>query len=286
MTIRSSKPTPLPVFLAALAACVHPPGAPTMSANASATPTKLHADDGGPPSDLPVVLLHSAAGDGTHYAAQLRHLRAERRAIALDLRGHGRSPTVASFAVEEAATDVLAALDARGIDRFVLVGHSWGGAVAVAVAGARPERVAGLLLLDPASDGRLIPPDVARGLLRSLAEDYGGVVRAYWASMLGGARPAVRDRLMGEIAKARREVVVGTLESLLTFDPVTPLSRYRGPKRTVITPLSERSDAYHRLVPDLAVTRVEGTGHWLQLDAPDRVNSILDDFLVAVKAAR
>jgi pimeloyl-ACP methyl ester carboxylesterase len=66
------------------------------------------------------------------------------------------------------------------------------------------------------------------------------------------------------------------------FDPVTPLSRYRGPRRTVITRLNDRPDAYHALVPGLPVTRVEGTGHWLQLDAPEEVNRILDGFLAEV----
>jgi pimeloyl-ACP methyl ester carboxylesterase len=243
----------------------------------------LHADDGGPPGPLPVVLLHSAAGDSSHYAAQLVHLRKARRALALDLRGHGRSPAGASLEVEEAAGDVLATLEARGVDRFALVGHSWGGAVAVAVAGRAPQRVAGLLLLDPASDGRLLPPELVEGLHRSLRDEYEGVVRAYWESMLVGARPAVRERLLAEIALAPRWLVVGTLDSLLTFDPVTPLRRYRGPRRTVITPLNDRPDAYQNLVPDLPVTRVEGTGHWLQLDEPEAVNRILDAFLAEVR---
>lgn len=250
---------------------------------ASPDTVPLYADDGGPAGPLPVVFLHSAAGDSSHHAAQLVHLRKARRALALDLRGHGRSPPGASFEVEDAAGDVLAALDARGVARFALVGHSWGGAVAVAVAGRAPQRVAGLLLLDPASDGRLLPPEVVEGLHRSLRDDHDAVVRAYWESMLVGARPAVRERLLAEVARAPRSLVAGTLDSLLTFDPVTPLQRYRGPRRTVITPLNDRPDAYQNLVPDIPVTRVEGTGHWLQLDVPETVNRVLDAFLAELR---
>ena len=50
----------------------------------------LHADDGGS-GGVPVVFIHSYAGDTTHWTAQLAHLRKTRRAIALDLRGHGQS---------------------------------------------------------------------------------------------------------------------------------------------------------------------------------------------------
>jgi pimeloyl-ACP methyl ester carboxylesterase len=254
-----------------------------MTAARAEAPIPLHADDGGGPAGgVPVVFLHSAAGDGTHFAAQLAHLRPGRRALALDLRGHGRSPAAPTLGVEEAAADVLAALDARGVERCVLVGHSWGGAVAVAAGGARPDRVAGMLLLDPAADGRRIPEAEARGLLRSLETDYDAVVAAYWASLLAGARPAVRERLMAEIGRAPRAVVRGTLASLLAFDPVAALSRFRGPRRTVITRLNDRPDAYHALLPELPVTRVAGTGHWLQLDAPEEVSRILDGFLAEV----
>jgi pimeloyl-ACP methyl ester carboxylesterase len=232
-----------------------------------------------------VVLLHSAAGDCSHYAVQLAHLRKERRALAFDLRGHGRSPLPSTFGVEEAAADVLFSLDAMGVGRFVLVGHSWGGAVAVAVAGQAPSRVAGLLLLDPASDGRLMPPEVVAELQQSLRDDYQTVVRGYWASMLVGSRPEVRERLLADLERTPRAVVTGTLDSLLTFDPVTPLRRYSGPKRTVITPLNDRPDAYQHLVPDLPATKLEGTGHWLQLDAPEQVNALLDSFLEEVRQA-
>lgn len=246
-------------------------------------PLRLFVDDGGPQGPLPVVFLHSAGGDGSHFADQLAHLRRTRRALAVDLPGHGRSPHGSSFAIDDVAADVMASLAARGLERFVLVGHSWGGAVAVAIAGRQPERVAGLLLLDPAGDGRLMPKEVADGLMGSLATNYEAVVAGYWASMLEGARPEVRDRLMREILGVPHDVVIGTLGSLLTFDPVTPLSRYSKPRRSVITRLNDRPDAYHRLVEGLSVTRVEGTGHWLQLDKPEEINKALDAFVAEVE---
>lgn len=238
----------------------------------------LYADDAGR-GGLPIVFLHSSAGSSRHFDGQLTHARKTRRAIALDLRGHGKSPTGASFDVGLAAGDVLETLDRLDVSRFVVVGHSWGGAVATAVAGRAPSRVAGLLLLDPASDGRKMPAPVAEGLMRSLETDYTKVVHEYWESMLGGSKPEVHARLMNEIDGAARATVVGTLASLLTFDPVTPLESYRGLKHTVITRLNEGPDAYQNLVANLPSSRIEGTGHWLQLDAPDEVNARIDAFL-------
>ena len=254
----------------------------TTNHGSSTTIVPLFVDDGGPHGSLPVVFLHSSAGNTHHFDAQLAHLRRTRRALALDLRGHGRSPRATSFQVEEAAADVAATLEARGIDRYILVGHSWGGAVATAITGRSPEHVAGLLLLDPASDGRQMPKPMADGLMEALRTNYDDVVRNHWTSMLENARPEVRERVLREVEAVPREVVVGTLASLLTFDPVTPLSRYRGPVRSVITPLNEGPDAYHRLVEGMSVVRVEGTGHWLQLDKPAELNAIIDAFVAEV----
>ena len=115
----------------------------------------LEVDDGGR-GGLPVVLVHSLAGNSTHWTAQLEHLRRDRRAVALDLRGHGRSepPKDGDYTIAAMAGDIAAVVDTLGLDRFVLVGHSMGGGVALAYAGAHPDRVAGLVLVDPIGDGK------------------------------------------------------------------------------------------------------------------------------------
>src|SRR5206468_12386469 len=123
-----------------------------------------HADDGGS-GGVPVVFVHSAAGSTEHWSVQLRHLRRTRRAAALDLRGHGRSapPRDGDYRINSLAADLKAALDHLGLPRAVLVGHSLGGVVCATFAGTHPDRVAGLFLLDPAGDGRKLPPEVAAG---------------------------------------------------------------------------------------------------------------------------
>ncbi len=249
----------------------------------------LHFDDGGPEGTIPVVFLHSSGGSTEHFTAQLAHLRHSRRALAIDLPGHGRSPretSLEAFEIPAAAEVALAALSARGVDRFILAGHSWGGAVSVAMAGAAPERVVGLFLIDPASDGHLMPKEQADGLMQALRDHYEAVLSNHWGSLLVGATPAVRERMMREIMAAPRETVTGTLASLLTFDPLPPLARYHGPKRALITELNERPDAYHRLADGLPATKVEGVGHWPHLDKPEVVNAALDAFFLEIEDSR
>jgi pimeloyl-ACP methyl ester carboxylesterase len=250
----------------------------------------LFVDDGGPwrasgEAALPVVLVHSAAGSSEQWAAQLAHLRATRRAIALDLRGHGRSdpPGDGDYSIGALASDVGRVVDALDIERSVLVGHSMGGAVALARAATEPSRTAALLLLDPATDGRSMPEAQKLGILQALRSSaYRATVQAYWASMLEGSAPAQRDFVYAQLDRTLERTVVDSLESLFDFDPVTALQRYPGPKLSVITKSNETPAAYHRLAANLPHRKIEGTGHWLQLDAPDLVNACLDEILNGV----
>ena len=129
----------------------------------------IHVDDGGS-GGVPVVFVHSFAGSTAHWKPQLAHLRPSRRAIALDLRGHGMSaaPSGDEYSVEGFAADIDAAVTTLGLDKFVLVGHSLGGAAALAYAGAHPDRVAGLVLVG--APGK-VPAEQSTLLIRSIEVD-------------------------------------------------------------------------------------------------------------------
>ena len=243
---------------------------------------QLHVDDGGA-GGVPVVFVHSAAGSTAHWESQLDHLRKARRALAIDLRGHGRSaaPRDGDYHIPSLAADLRAALDQLALPRVVLVGHSLGGVVCAAFAGANPDRVAGLFLLDPASDGRQIPPAMAEQMMASLRADAHAATAAYWAGMLAPSPADVRARLMRDLRATPAATIIGPLEALLTFDPVTPLSRYTGPRMAVITEANESPAALHAQVPGFPFRKVH-TGHWVQLDDPDGVNRLLDEFLQSI----
>jgi pimeloyl-ACP methyl ester carboxylesterase len=251
----------------------------------------LFVDDGGVnvPGELPVVFAHSAAGSTDQWSAQLSHLRETRRAVALDLRGHGQSqpPSDGDYSMQAMASDIGQVSDALGLSRFILIGHSMGGAVALAHAAARPARVAGLLLLDAASDGRAMPAEQKLGILQALRSSaYRPTIEAYWDTLLVGSSPRVRQYLLSQLARTREQTVVESLAALFEFDPVTALANYPGPRLSVVTRCNETPAAYHRLVATLPHRAHEGTGHWLQLDAPERVNALIDEFLRMPEFAR
>src|SRR5687767_6672211 len=124
-------------------ACAHPAADPDGRAIVRRIPGPagtLVVDDGGR-GGVPVVFLHSYAGSRAHWSHQLAHLRKTRRAIAIDLRGHGESSAPANrvYSSTALAADVAAVVDALRLDRFVLVGHSMGGSAAIAYAGVNPQ---------------------------------------------------------------------------------------------------------------------------------------------------
>src|SRR5512140_2912238 len=161
----------------------------------------LHVDDGGK-GGLPVLFVHGLGGDSGVWEAQLRHLRASRRAVALDLRGHGRSaaPKDGDYAVASVAQDVAAVADALGLKRFVLVGHSWGGLIVCAYAGKHSDRVAGLLFADPAGDLSSLSAKEKDGFKAELSKgDPKANVEGFFSAMLAPAAHGVKDRVMATV---------------------------------------------------------------------------------------
>jgi pimeloyl-ACP methyl ester carboxylesterase len=104
----------------------------------------------------PVVLLHGLTATRRYVVMGSKNLeRGGHRVVAYDARGHGRSqpaPEPDAYAYADLATDLLAVLDDRGIERPVLAGASMGAHTIVAHALRYPDRVAALVLITPAFD--------------------------------------------------------------------------------------------------------------------------------------
>ncbi|MGW6706437.1 alpha/beta fold hydrolase [Streptomyces sp. NPDC054956] len=117
----------------------------TMTVNGG---TRLSYEVTGPPAGPPVLLLPALGETTAHWAPVRDELARERRVYALDLRGHGRSAWTPEYSLELMRDDVLGLLDALGLVRVDLVGHSMGAVVAHLVAQAEPAQVNRLVLED------------------------------------------------------------------------------------------------------------------------------------------
>ncbi len=256
-----------------------------MSHNPGANNAGINVDDGGR-GGLPVVFVHSLAGNASQWSMQLDHLRKERRAVAFDLRGHGQSdpPSDGDYWVESLAKDIDIVARSLDLKQFVLVGHSLGASISIAYAGENPHRVRGLLLADPSGDGRALPDEIIEPFLAALqSDDYQRTISDYWQTLLVGSGQVVVERVMKDLFATPKDVVAGAFRDSLLFDPVTMLQRYPGPKLSVISHLNNAPYSLHNLVSDLPFIKISGTGHWLQMDRPDEFNRILDQFLLSLE---
>ncbi|MDP4025387.1 alpha/beta hydrolase [Methylobacterium sp. NEAU 140] len=138
------------LVIAARVAALHPPAGPFVPVAGG----RLATLQAGPPDGVPVVLLHGAAANAADPMAGIGGLLADRgfRVIAFDRPGFGWSDRLGGAAAASPAAQariIAEALAGMGVGPAVVFGHSWSGALALALALDHPERVAGLALAAP-----------------------------------------------------------------------------------------------------------------------------------------
>jgi pimeloyl-ACP methyl ester carboxylesterase len=242
----------------------------------------LHLDVRGS-GGAPVIFIPSLAGTTRQWEPQLAHLSPKRQVVAIDLRGHGKSdpPTRAAYAPGDYAQDVKAALDALEIRQAIVVGHSMGSAAALAFAAAHPDRVRGLLLVDPVDDPLKRPanPGFEKFLARLEGADYPKLIEAYWTQILKEATSSTTASVMADMKATPQQTVVQSMRALTRFDSSGALATFKGPVLTVTSPSNDFPSSLHNVHPTLPHQRLTGVSHWLHLDRPQEFNAILDSFL-------
>lgn len=227
----------------------------------------------------PLLLIHGAGGSHLHWPPQLRRLPGV-SVLAPDLPGHGRSEGPGREAIGEYARDVVSFLDALGVERTVVGGHSMGGAIAQAIALEHAERVAGLILIGTGAKLR-VAPAVLDGILNDFDATAGLVVD--WSF-----GPAATDDLKQLGIKAIREtdpaVLLGDYRACDRFDIRDQLERIQTPTLVVggtadrLTPL--RFSRYLAENIDRArLEIIEGGGHMMALESPEEVGAVVDRFM-------
>lgn len=130
------------------ALAVLPPDAPRFGEVQLSTGIKMHYAEQGEARGEPIILLHGYSDSWFSFSRVLTPLSRDARVFALDLRGHGKTDAPKSgYLMRDLAADVLAFMDAKGIVRATVIGHSMGGIVAQQVALAAPKRVSHLVLV-------------------------------------------------------------------------------------------------------------------------------------------
>lgn len=157
----------------------------------------------GPQQGIPVIALHGWLDNANTFARLAPRLHGL-RIVALDLAGHGYSdhrPVGAGYALWDYAHDVLRVAEQLGWQRFALLGHSLGAIISVILAGALPERITRLALIDGVIPPGAGPQDAAERMGMALQAQLrqGGKGKTVYPTL----ELAVQARMQGMVAVTR-----------------------------------------------------------------------------------
>ncbi|MCI0430665.1 MAG: alpha/beta hydrolase [Rhodospirillales bacterium] len=256
-----------------------------------------------------VLLLHSSASSSAQWRPLSEILQARWRVLVPDLHGYGQTdqrPGLASPGLADAAALADAVL-AESADRIHLVGHSYGGAVALRLAADRPERLLSLTLIEPVSFHLLrgAPPGAAEhALFREVAALAADVTQA--ATEGDGRRGMARfiDYWNGEGAWMRTRPDVQSALALQTArvaldfratmtDPMRLEASGRIPAPALILrgaasprPTRRIAALVAQVLPNARLQTIEGAGHMLPLTHREPVNAAIAEHLARNTAVR
>jgi pimeloyl-ACP methyl ester carboxylesterase len=248
----------------------------------------------------PVVLLHGFPDSGRLWRHQVPALAAAGfQVIVPDLRGYGRSGrpgAVEAYSLPLLAGDVLAVLAEQRIARAHVVGHDWGAALAWGLASLAPDHVDHLTVLSvghPATFLRTLGQRQMSWYM--LLFQFAGTAERWltednWANFRTWARHPDAGQVIADL-----EATGSLTPGLNWYRANLPAEAWAGPPpqlppvqaptmgvwSTGDIALTEvqMTDSAQSVAGPWRYERLDGPGHWMQLDAPDQVNQLLLDFL-------
>jgi pimeloyl-ACP methyl ester carboxylesterase len=261
----------------------------------------LHVENHG--SGTPVLLLHGWPDSAYVWRNQIPFLTAHSfRAIAPDLRGFGRSSRpveVADYALSKSVADMTGLLDALGVESAHVVGHDWGAAVAWVMAMSHPDRVQKLVVVSvghPSTPWSLRQHEMGWYELFFQFEGIAEATLPYddWAWLSRFLRGAGdQERYEQDLARP------GAMTASLNWYRANLAPKMPGPTpelppvRVPTLGIWSTNDHYldrERMEKSGAYVEapwryevIEGASHWIPLDAPDRLNELLLDWLQDAK---
>jgi len=273
----------------------------------SADGTRLYYEEAG--AGTPVVFVHEFAGDYRTWEPQMRAFARSHRCVTFSARGYPPSDVPsdpARYGQDIARADVIAVMDALGIDRAHVVGHSMGAYTALRVGIKHPQRCISVTAAG-CGWGSVADP-AARGAMRQLAADTAkmftekGIAAAAALYADGPTRQAHKHkdprgyaefaRMLAEHSALGHALTMSMLQARrpTLWDMEADLQRFSVPLLVIVgdddDSCLEGSIFLKRTVPTAGLLVIPRSGHTITSEEPAAFNAALADFFAAAEAGR
>jgi 3-oxoadipate enol-lactonase len=249
-----------------------------------------HSDSGG--AGAPVLLAHAIGCDRRMWDDLVPALRGKHRAIAIDARGHGRSPLPGRpWSLEDMADDAARLLDRLRIDRAHWVGLSMGGMVGQAFAIRHPGRLDRLVLANTTSaygpDGRTNWDNRIRLVTEGgLAAIRDMVTQRYFSDAFRAAHADVVARVMDRFMETPAAGYTGCCEAIREMQLQARLGSVRAPTLVIAGDVDQATtvamgEAIAERIPGARVEVIAGASHLSAVEKPAEFNALVSTFLAA-----
>jgi 3-oxoadipate enol-lactonase len=243
----------------------------------------------------PLLFLHGFTLDHRMWLPNAPFFKDHYRVLLLDAKGHGLSDAPESgYSRADRVSDVTEFMDALGLDKAHVIGASMGGSTAIGLALASPERLASITLVDTGAAGYAVSKNISR--IDKIAKEKGlEAARRKWIDSTlvwykadqQHLRELMNTMMMEHSGAVWMDPRRGQYPAESDLERVhavaVPTMIFVGERDSNFLPLSQK---LHERIPGSRRCVYEGVGHMLNLEAPERFNRELKDFLDGVDGAR
>lgn len=230
---------------------------------------------------LPVVFIHGACEDHSIWNQQVKHFSRLCKTVVLDLPGHGKSDPLREASIDSYSRLLSSFLEAVGIEKAVIVGHSMGGAIALKFCLKQPAKVLALILVDTGAKLGVHPV-----FMEAIRKDHVRALKQF-VSKYGVSKSTSEQTLktiLNLMCNTSGQTAIADFEACDSFDVRDQISDIRVPTLIIVgeddsmTPL-KWSEFMKEKIKGSKIRIIPESSHFPMIENPQELNRAIEEFI-------